>query len=35
VFEPCRTQSPPLYRLPDGQLSACHLREEIAEGTDG
>jgi oligopeptide/dipeptide ABC transporter ATP-binding protein len=35
VFEPCRTQSPPLYRLPDGQSSACHLREEIAEGTDG
>ena len=35
VFDPCRTQSPPLYRLPDGQLSACHLRAEIAEGQDG
>lgn len=28
VFDRCRTESPPLYRLPDGQLAACHLRAE-------
>ena len=45
VFDLCRTQAPPLYRLPDGQESACHLvsgvwrggeeRSEAAEGSHG
>jgi oligopeptide/dipeptide ABC transporter ATP-binding protein len=35
VFDTCRTEVPPLYRLPNGQLSACHLRAEVAEGIDG
>jgi oligopeptide/dipeptide ABC transporter ATP-binding protein len=35
VFDRCRTEVPPLYRLPNGQLSACHLRAEVAEGIDG
>jgi oligopeptide/dipeptide ABC transporter ATP-binding protein len=33
VLDRCRTESPPLYQLRDGQLSACHLRADDAEAT--
>jgi oligopeptide/dipeptide ABC transporter ATP-binding protein len=35
VFDLCRTEAPPLYQLPDGQESACHLRADVAEGSHG
>jgi peptide/nickel transport system ATP-binding protein len=35
AFDLCRRVAPPLYRLPDGQLSACHLRADAASGIEG